>query len=122
MPSVPPFLEELAARGEEPLLRDVNGTIRFDLRSGAEVDPWTLAIADGAISMTHRKLAADCVVTMDEDTFDSITSGGTNAFAAALRGEIELSGDAAILLAFERIFPGPPLDDRRQTQAVGGSR
>jgi putative sterol carrier protein len=122
MPSAPPFLERLAARGEEPLLRDLNGSIRFDLRRGTVVDPWTISIADGAISMTHRKLAADCVATMDEATFGSIASGEMNAFAAALRGDIQISGDAAILLAFQRIFPGPPLDEQRRSEAVGGSR
>jgi hypothetical protein len=122
MPSAPPFLEKLAARGEEPLLRDVNGMIRFDLRSGTGIGSWTISIADGAISMTHRKLAADCVATMDEATFGSIASGEMNAFAAALRGDIEISGDAAILLAFQRIFPGPPLEDRRRSERVGVER
>jgi hypothetical protein len=122
MPSAPPFLEKLAARGEEPLLRDVNGMIRFDLRSGTGIGSWTISIADGAISMTHRKLAADCVATMDEATFGSIASGEMNAFAAALRGDIEISGDAAILLAFQRIFPGPPLEDRRRSETVGVER
>jgi putative sterol carrier protein len=118
MPSAPPFLEMLAARGEEPLLRDVNGSVRFDLRRGNRIDPWTISIADGAISMTHRKLTADCVATMDETTFGSIASGEINAFAAALRGDIEISGDPAILLAFQRVFPGPPLE-RGRSETVG---
>jgi putative sterol carrier protein len=122
MASAPPFLEALVSRGKEPLLRDVNGTIRFDLRQGTATDHWTVAIADEAVSLTHRKLTADCVATMSEDVFRSITSGETNAFAAALRGDIGLSGDPALLLAFQRIFPGPPVVDARRSDAQGAPR
>lgn len=122
MPSAPPFLEALAARADEPLLRDVNGTLRLDLRRGTAVDHWTVAIADGRISTTHRKLSADCVATMDEGTFRSITSGETNAFVAALRGDIEISGDPALLLAVSRIFPGPPVADPQRAASSGGPR
>jgi putative sterol carrier protein len=123
MPSAAPaFLESLARRDNEPLLRDVNASIRFDLRRQQMVDHWTVSIDDGAISLAHRKLGADCVATMDEETFNSIASGRSNAIAAALRGDIELSGDAAILLAFQRMFPGPPVDERRRSETVGGPR
>jgi putative sterol carrier protein len=122
MPSPPPFLDALVSRGEEPLLRDVSGSIRFDLRHGTKIDPWTLSIADGTVSISHRKLAADCIATMDDDTFRSIASGRINAYAAALRGDIEISGDPALLLAFQRVFPGPPGDERRTSETTGASR
>src|SRR5215207_8949269 len=121
MAEAPAFLEALVTRGDEPLLRGVAGTIRFDLRRGRTIDPWTVSIADGAVSMTHRKLVADCVATMDEQVFRSVAAGEMNAVAAALRGEIEIAGDPALLLAFQRIFPGPTEDARVRSATSGKS-
>jgi putative sterol carrier protein len=54
---------------------------------------------------------------MAEPLFEAIARGDANAFAAALRGEIEIEGDAALLLAFQRLFPGP-----REPAAAGAPR
>jgi hypothetical protein len=116
------FFEGLAARGDEPLLRGVNGTVRFDVRHGSTIDPWSVSIDDAAISVSHRKRAADCVVTVDEDDLASIVSGETNAITAALRGQIGFAGDPALLLAFQRIFPGPPADDTDRHETAGSPR
>jgi putative sterol carrier protein len=88
--------------------RNLNGTIRFDLRDGNSVESWSLTLDEGNVKISRRKGKADCVASMDAELSDAIRTGEKNAFAAALRGEIELEGEVALLLEFQRLFPGPP--------------
>jgi putative sterol carrier protein len=102
------FFRELAARGHEPALEQAVGTIRFELTGGGRPTRWLLAIDDGDVSVSRRSARGDCVVRADGALFDGIASGEVNAMAALLRGAIEVKGDRALLLAFQRVLPGPP--------------
>lgn len=103
------FFEALAARGHEPALAKVTGTVRFDLRDGgARPVRRLITITKGDVVLSHRNAKADCVVRVDRTLFDGIASGETNAMAAFLRGAIDVDGDRGLLLAFQRVFPGPP--------------
>lgn len=119
MASASTFVEALEARRDDPVLRRFSGTIRFQLRSDGTVRPLTVTIADGAASVSRRKTKADCIATMDEALFDAIAAGEANAVTAFLRGEIEIEGEVALLLAFERAFPGPAA--RRAGAETSGS-
>jgi len=106
------FFDALAARGHEPALAKITGTIRFDLRDGdSRPARWLVTIAKGDIAVSHRNARADCVVRADRAVFDGIASGESNAMAAFLRGAIELDGDRGLLLGFQRALPGPPRAD-----------
>jgi putative sterol carrier protein len=107
MASVPTFLQSVHTRQDDPVLRSFSGTIRFDLRTGENVDTYTVKVADGRASVSRRREKADCVASMDASLFDAVTSGEANAVTAFLRGEIRVDGDVAVLMAFERLFPGP---------------
>ena len=100
-------MESLPSRGDDPVLRQLTGTIRFDLRDGKAVESWFLALDKGDVKVSHRKAKADCVAAMDKELCDDLVTGKTNGFAAALRGDIELDGEVALLLEFQRLFPGP---------------
>jgi putative sterol carrier protein len=102
------LFEGLAARGHEPALEKVSGTIRFDLADGARATRWLVAIEKGDVQVSHRNIKADCVVRADRTLFDAIASGKVNALTAFLRGTIDVEGDRGLLLAFQRLFPGPP--------------
>jgi putative sterol carrier protein len=102
------FLESLPSRGDDPVLHQLSGTIRFDLRDGKTVESWFLQLDKGDVKVSHRKAKADCVAAMDTELCDALVTGETNGFAAALRGDIELEGEVALLLEFQRLFPGPP--------------
>ncbi len=110
--SAPAFLQTLEGHRDHRALQHVSGTIRFDLRRGDSVTPWSVRIVNGSVSVAHRKVGADCIAIMDEDLFVAITRGEVNAVAAALRGDIEMEGQVGLLLAFQRLFPGPPWDER----------
>jgi len=120
MRSARSFFDDLAGRRDEPALRNLSGTIRFDLRRNGTTDPWFVEIHDGNVAIARRKARADCVASMNEDTFSALGSGEMNAIAATLRGDIEVEGEVALLLAFQRLFPGPPANSPHQD--VGRSR
>ena len=102
------FFDSLAERGHEPLLEKATGTLRFDLRDGKKVDRWLVAVDKGDIAVSRRNVRADCVVSADKALFDRIASGKANALAAMLRGEMGVEGDVRLLVAFQRLLPGPP--------------
>jgi putative sterol carrier protein len=112
------FFTELQ-HGEQPALRHLNGAIRFDLEGDKAVDSWLVTIKDGDVAVSRRKTGADCIVTMDEGMFAEVVDGEMNAIAAFLRGDIEIEGQSALLLAFQRLFPGPPSDRRDPAQLIG---
>jgi putative sterol carrier protein len=100
------FFGELGSRGHEPLLEQATGTVRFDVRQEKKTDRWLVAIAKGDLSVSHRNVAADCVVTADKTLFDGVTSGKANAMAALLRGAMNVEGDVQLFVLFQRLFPG----------------
>ncbi|MFL5767971.1 MAG: SCP2 sterol-binding domain-containing protein [Actinomycetota bacterium] len=104
------FLETLPSRNNDPVLRQLSGTIRLDLRDGKVIESWFLQLDDGEVKVSHRKGKADCIATMEAKLSDGLATGKLNAVSAALRGEIEIQGQVALLLGFQRLYPGPPRD------------
>jgi putative sterol carrier protein len=103
------FFQELAARGHEPMLEKVTGTLRFDLTDEERTTRWLVSISKGDVDVAKKNAKADCIVRVDHTTFDGIASGELNAMEAFLRGLLMLRGDQLwLLLPFQRLFPGPP--------------
>ena len=100
------FFQALDERGHEPALEKATGTIRFDLTGGERTTRWLVAIDNGDVEVSRRSARADCVVRVDGALFARIASGEANAMAAVLRGAIDIEGDPALLVAFQRLFPG----------------
>jgi putative sterol carrier protein len=101
------FFQQLAARGHEPLLGKVKGTIRFDLVNGTRTDRWLVTFDQGDVSVSRKNVAADCVVRVDRALFDAMVSGDANGMAAYLRGRLTFDGDPEFLVLFQRVLPGP---------------
>ena len=116
------FFDTLARRGHEPLLKKVTGTMRFDLAQGTRTDHYFVAIKPSALAVSNENVEADCVVRADRSLFDGIASGEENLMAAMLRGALTFQGDAHLLLAFQRLFPGPPSSRAQQGAASSGRR
>jgi putative sterol carrier protein len=116
------FFDALVARGHEPLLEKVSGTLRFDLKDGKKTDCWLVAVDKGDLSVSRQNLRADCVVAADKSLFDGIASGKTNAMAAQLRGAMSVGGDVQLLVLFQRLLPGPPRSRRPRPTAAPARR
>jgi putative sterol carrier protein len=101
------FFRGLAERGREPLLANVSGTLRFDLVDGERVEHWYLAIRNGDVAVSRGDAEADAVVRTAKDLFEGMTAGRVNAMAAALRGTLVPRGNLALVVSFQRLFPGP---------------
>ena len=101
------FFHRLAERGREPLLANVSGTLRFDLLDGERVEHWYMTITNGDVAVSHDDTDADAVVRTAKALFEGMTAGRVNAMAAALRGTLVPRGNLALVVSFQRLFPGP---------------
>ncbi|WP_200214894.1 SCP2 sterol-binding domain-containing protein [Micromonospora coerulea] len=101
------FFEDLDRRGFEPLLQKTSGTLRFDLHEGAQTTHWLLEVDRGNLRVRQEDREADTVVGTDPRLFGDLVTGGENAIAALIRGDMTVSGDLRLLLQVERLFPGP---------------
>jgi putative sterol carrier protein len=99
------FFTQLQARGHEPLLQRASGSIRFDVTDDGP--GWVVDIDHGDIRVSHRRAAGDAVVRTDKHTLREVVTGERNAMAGLLRGAFTVTGDAGLLMNFQRMFPGP---------------
>jgi len=101
------FFGELGARGQEPMLARVSGTLRIDLTNDGEVDHWYITIKKGDLHISRRNAAADASVSAEKALFDGMVTGRVNAMSALLRNLMRVEGDLGLLISLQRLFPGP---------------
>lgn len=116
------FFTELGRRSHVPLLEKATGTIRFDVKDGKRTDRWLVTVVKGDLAVSRRNVRADCVVSMDRALLDRVASGEANAMAALLREEIEVEGDVQLLVAFQRLLPGPSRSRRRRRPSTAPAK
>jgi putative sterol carrier protein len=102
------FFADLGRAGTVPLLAKASGSLRFELRESKGVEHWRVDVRKGDVTVSHRAGPADCVVWGPKSLFEKLAAGRENAMAAVLRGALTVEGDMDLLLAFQRILPGPP--------------
>jgi predicted lipid carrier protein YhbT len=102
------FLEDLASRGEIPLLHNMSGTIRIDLIDGGRTTHWYLTVEKGTVAVSHRNTRADAVIHGSVELFDKLATGRANATASMLRGTLTVEGNLGLMSGLERVLPGPP--------------
>jgi putative sterol carrier protein len=102
------FFEQVDQLAYQPTLHKVRGTIRFEIRDGADLDHWLLTIEDGRVRVAHGWYEAQAVVRADLPLAEEMTRGRVNALAAMLRGDILVEGDLALTLKLGRLFPASP--------------
>ena len=98
------FFEALAKKKSEPLLRTVSGTLRCDLKDAERTEHWYVTIKKGDVTVSHKRDAADCVVSTDMATFEAIQGGEMNAMAAVLRGLVSIEGRMRMVVALQALF------------------
>ena len=102
------FFEELGQRGFEPLVAKFTGRVRFEVVDGTHTRHWIVAIDKGNLEVSRDGGDRACSIRVDKALFDRLVKGEENAMAATLRGAIVCTGDVDLLLAIQRVFPGPP--------------
>jgi putative sterol carrier protein len=92
------------ANEQQPLLRTTSGTMRCDLEDGERTEYWYVTIKKGDVTVSHKRAAADCVVSTDLATFEAILRGEMNAMAAVLRGLVSIQGRVRLVVALQALF------------------
>jgi putative sterol carrier protein len=101
MPTAQEFFDALPSRVTPDRIEGMNNTYVFDIE-GAGV--WTVAVADGAITVTEGEGDADCTFSASEETFAKITSGEQNATSAYMTGKLKIKGDMGAAMKLQKIF------------------
>jgi putative sterol carrier protein len=101
------FFEELSSKKHDPLLHHASGTLRLDLQMETGIERWYLTMAKGDLTVSHRNARADATIKMDRKLFEGMTRGTVNLTAALLRGVLQIDGDLNLMMAFDRLLPGP---------------
>jgi putative sterol carrier protein len=101
------FFENLVSKGHEPLLHHASGTLRIDLQTEEGVERWFVTMTRGDVTVSHRNTRADATMRMDRKLFEGMVRGVVNLGAALLRGVLQIDGDLGLVMAFDRLFPGP---------------
>ena len=101
MPTAQEFFDALPSRVTPDRIEGMNNTYVFDIE-GAGV--WTVAVADGAITVTEGASDADCTFSASEETFEKIASGEQNATTAYMTGKLKIKGDMGAAMKLQKIF------------------
>jgi len=112
------FFDGLARRGYEPLLRHVEGSIRFELVNGDETDHWWVGLDRGKVTVCHEDRMARSVSRQDRSTMVDTILGRRNPMSTFLQGDAGYRGDGESLLIFARLFPDRSLVDRHTAAAA----
>jgi hypothetical protein len=111
------YFEALGRRGHEPLVGNFSGRVRFEILDGVRTDYWTLVIERGRLDVSHRRGKPGCTIRGERQLFDLLVTGYENPMAATLRGALICTGDVDLLLAVQRLFPGPPAGAARPVRS-----
>ena len=101
MPTAQEFFEALPSRVTPDRIEGMNNTYVFDIE-GAGV--WSVAVADGAVTVSEGTSDADCTFSASEETFEKIASGEQNATTAYMTGKLKIKGDMGAAMKLQKIF------------------
>ena len=88
---------------EQPGLKGVTGTYRFDVEGQASV---RVEVQDGRFTISESTAPADCVVRADAADLPQIASGEQNLVTALLQGRVQVQGDFALAQKFNGFLRG----------------
>jgi putative sterol carrier protein len=101
MSSIQEFFEGLPGSVPADRIAGMNNTYAFDIEGAGA---WTVAIADGAITVTEGAGDADCTFSASEESFQKIMAGEQNATTAYMTGKLKIKGDMGAAMKLQKIF------------------
>ncbi|MEV6694785.1 SCP2 sterol-binding domain-containing protein [Micromonospora sp. NPDC051196] len=117
--SVRAFFDDLAHGGGR-MLRQVSGSVRFDLAHPDGVTHWLVSIDQGRITVSQGGTAdADTVIGADEALFLRMARGEVKPLPAWLRNDFTADGEFRFVIMLERLF-APPNEARHPRVAAAG--
>jgi putative sterol carrier protein len=101
MGSVQEFFEGLPARVSADRIAGLNNTYVFDIEGAGA---WTVAIADGALTVTEGAGEGDCTISANEENFEKIVAGEQNPTTAYMTGKLKIKGDMGAAMKLQKLF------------------
>ena len=101
MGSVQEFFEGLAERVTPDRIEGMNNTYAFDIEGAGA---WTVAIADGSITVSEGAGDADCTFIASEESFAKIVAGEQNPTTAYMTGKLKIKGDMGAAMKLQKLF------------------
>jgi putative sterol carrier protein len=101
MGAVQEFFEGLPSRVTPDRIEGMSNTYVFDIE-GAGV--WTVAVADGAVTVTEGAGDADTTFSTSEENFEKIVAGEQNPTTAYMTGKLKIKGDMGAAMKLQKIF------------------
>jgi putative sterol carrier protein len=101
MGSVQEFFEGLPGRVPADRIAGMNNTYVFDIEGAGA---WTVAIADGALTVTEGAGDADVTISASEESFEKIVAGEQNPTSAYMTGKLKIKGDIGAAMKLQKLF------------------
>jgi putative sterol carrier protein len=101
MASVQEFFDGLAERVSADRIAGMNNTYVFEIEPAGT---WTVAIADGAITVTEGAGDGDVTIAASEESFEKIVAGEQNPTSAYMTGKLKIKGDMGAAMKLQKLF------------------
>jgi putative sterol carrier protein len=101
MASVQEFFESLPSRVAPERIAGVNNTYVFDI---AGAGTWTVALADGSLTVTEGAGDGDVTISASEENFQKIVAGEQNPTTAYMTGKLKIKGDISAAMKLQKLF------------------
>jgi putative sterol carrier protein len=101
MSSVHEFFEGLPGRVSPERIAGVNNTYVFEIEGAGT---WTVALADGALTVTEGAGEGDCTISASEENFQKIVAGEQNPTTAYMTGKLKIKGDMGAAMKLQKLF------------------
>lgn len=95
------FFAALPGKVDPAKTAGMNNSYVFDIEG---VGQWTVAVADGAVSVTDGAGDADCTISASEETLVKIANGEANPTTAYMTGKLKIQGDMGAALKLQKLF------------------
>jgi putative sterol carrier protein len=99
--TVQEFFEQLPEKADPAKTAGMNNTYVFDIEGAGA---WTVAIADGAVTVTEGAGDSDCTFTTSEENFEKIVAGEQNPTTAYMTGKLKIKGDMGAAMKLQKLF------------------
>ena len=101
MASVHEFFEELPGRVKPERIAGVNNTYVFEIEGAGT---WTVALADGTLTVTPGAGDGDVTISASEENFQKIVAGEQNPTSAYMTGKLKIKGDMSAAMKLQKLF------------------
>jgi putative sterol carrier protein len=101
MSSVQEFFEGLPGRVSPERIAGVNNTYVFEIEGAGT---WTVALADGSLTVTEGAGEGDCTISASEENFQKIVAGEQNPTTAYMTGKLKIKGDMGAAMKLQKLF------------------